>query len=116
MGIKGTVRRSTDGHFIHCNIDTDVIVSEEAPYNSKYQLLGPQRIYGSTMKVKAKTHSLDNGQYLGTRKPEEFYHIVEHFCLGTRRLELFGEVCNLFFVFFTRLFIQLINNIIDEGP
>ncbi|KAG2174444.1 hypothetical protein INT44_006707 [Umbelopsis vinacea] len=64
MGIKGTVRRSTDGHFIHCNIDTDVIVSEEAPYNS-------------------------------TRKPEELYHIVEHFCLGTRRLELFGENHNL---------------------
>lgn len=47
MGIKGTVRRSTDGHFIHCNIDTDVIVSEEAPYNGKYQPLGPRRSYGS---------------------------------------------------------------------
>lgn len=39
MGIKGTVRRSTDGHFIHCNIDTDVIVSEEAPYNSEQHVL-----------------------------------------------------------------------------
>jgi N6-adenosine-specific RNA methylase IME4 len=29
---------------------------------------------------------------LDTRKPEELYHIIEHFCLGTRRLELFGEV------------------------
>lgn len=28
MGIRGTVRRSTDGHFVHCNIDTDVIVWE----------------------------------------------------------------------------------------
>lgn len=27
-----------------------------------------------------------------TRKPEELYSIVEHFCLGRRRLELFGEV------------------------
>jgi N6-adenosine-specific RNA methylase IME4 len=34
MGIKGTVRRSTDGHFIHCNVDTDVIVSEEQAENS----------------------------------------------------------------------------------
>lgn len=28
MGIRGTVRRSTDGHFVHCNVDTDVIVAE----------------------------------------------------------------------------------------
>jgi mRNA m6A methyltransferase non-catalytic subunit len=31
MGIKGTVRRSTDGHLIHANVDTDVIVSETPP-------------------------------------------------------------------------------------
>jgi mRNA m6A methyltransferase non-catalytic subunit len=30
MGIKGTARRSTDSHLIHCNIDTDVIIAEEA--------------------------------------------------------------------------------------
>ena len=29
MGIKGTVRRNQDGHFIHANIDLDVIVTEE---------------------------------------------------------------------------------------
>ncbi|KAM0949612.1 putative mRNA (2'-O-methyladenosine-N(6)-)-methyltransferase [Dioscorea sansibarensis] len=29
MGIKGTVRRSTDGHIIHANIDTDIIIAEE---------------------------------------------------------------------------------------
>jgi len=28
----------------------------------------------------------------GLKKPEEMYHIIEHFCLGRRRLELFGEV------------------------
>lgn len=32
MGIRGTVRRSTDGHIIHANIDTDVIIAEEPPY------------------------------------------------------------------------------------
>ncbi|XP_073122745.1 N6-adenosine-methyltransferase non-catalytic subunit MTB-like isoform X2 [Henckelia pumila] len=32
MGIKGTVRRSTDGHIIHANIDTDVIIAEDPPY------------------------------------------------------------------------------------
>jgi N6-adenosine-specific RNA methylase IME4 len=31
-----------------------------------------------------------------TRKPEELYSIIEHFCLGRRRLELFGEVFHFF--------------------
>ncbi|KAL8536558.1 hypothetical protein ACS0TY_011951 [Phlomoides rotata] len=60
MGIKGIVRRSTDGHIIHANIDTDVIIVEEPPYGS-------------------------------TAKPEHMYRIIEHFALGQRRLELFGE-------------------------
>lgn len=34
MGIKGTVRRSTDGDFIHANVDIDLIISEEADYGS----------------------------------------------------------------------------------
>lgn len=64
MGIKGTVRRSTDGHIIHANIDTDVIIGEEPPYGS-------------------------------TAKPEDMYRIIEHFSLGRRRLELFGEDHNI---------------------
>ncbi|PIK49806.1 putative methyltransferase-like protein 14-like [Apostichopus japonicus] len=60
MGIKGTVRRSTDGDFIHANVDLDVIITEEPPQGS-----------------------LD--------KPEEIFHIMEHFCLGRRRLHVFGE-------------------------
>ena len=38
MGIKGTVRRSTDGHIIHANIDTDVIIAEEPSYG-KYSCI-----------------------------------------------------------------------------
>ncbi|CAN4115366.1 unnamed protein product [Withania somnifera] len=64
LGIKGTVRRSTDGHIIHANIDTDVIIAEEPPYGS-------------------------------TAKPEDMYRIIEHFSLGRRRLELFGEDHNI---------------------
>lgn len=60
MGIKGTVRRSTDGDFIHSNVDIDLIISEESPY----------------------------GTY---EKPDEIFHIIEHFCLGRRRLHLFGR-------------------------
>lgn len=60
MGIKGTVRRSTDGDFIHANVDIDLIISEETEYGS-----------------------LD--------KPVEIFHIIEHFCLGRRRLHVFGR-------------------------
>lgn len=60
VGIKGQVKRGVDGHFIHANIDTDVIVSEEPP--------------------------LGSGE-----KPAELYRIIERFCLGRKRIELFGE-------------------------
>src|SRR6218665_4009227 len=60
MGIKGTVRRSIDGAFIHANVDIDLIITEEFEYGS-------------------------------LRKPDEIFHIIEHFCLGKRRLHLFGR-------------------------
>ncbi|GAB1608019.1 N6-adenosine-methyltransferase non-catalytic subunit-like [Argonauta hians] len=60
MGIKGTVKRSTDGDFIHANVDIDLIIEEESEYSSK-------------------------------DKPVEIFHIIEHFCLGKRRLHVFGR-------------------------
>ncbi|WFD29552.1 mRNA (2'-O-methyladenosine-N(6)-)-methyltransferase [Malassezia sp. CBS 17886] len=71
MGIRGTVVRSTDHFFVHCNIDTDVILWPGEP------------IYPSSTTVSP------------LKKPPELYSIVEHFCLGTRRLELFGTNRNL---------------------
>jgi len=64
VGIKGAVKRGIDGHFIHANIDTDVIVSEEP-------------LFGSL------------------EKPQELYRIIERFCLGRKRIELFGEDHNI---------------------
>ncbi|KAJ3505731.1 hypothetical protein NMY22_g17480 [Coprinellus aureogranulatus] len=64
MGIRGTVRRSTDGHFVHCNVDTDVIIWEGDAADP-------------------------------TRKPPEMYTLIENFCLGMRRLELFGRPSSL---------------------
>ncbi|XP_062611864.1 N6-adenosine-methyltransferase non-catalytic subunit-like [Saccostrea cucullata] len=60
MGIKGTVKRSTDGDFIHANVDIDLIIEEDFEYGSK-------------------------------SKPVEIFHIMEHFCLGRRRLHVFGR-------------------------
>lgn len=64
MGIKGTVHRATDGHFIHANVDTDILISEMPDYGE-------------------------------TRKPEEMYDLIERFCMGRRRLELFGTENNI---------------------
>lgn len=60
MGIRGTVRRSVDGDFIHANVDIDLIIEDEPPYGSD-------------------------------EKPVEIFHIIEHFCLGRRRLHVFGR-------------------------
>ncbi len=42
MGIKGTVRRNYDGHIIHANMDTDVMLSEEPAYGSSEK---PDELY-----------------------------------------------------------------------
>lgn len=34
LGIRGTVRRSTDHHFIHANMDLDLIICEESAFDS----------------------------------------------------------------------------------
>ncbi|CCF54297.1 hypothetical protein NDA11_003171 [Ustilago hordei] len=81
MGIRGTVRRSTDTRFVHCNIDTDVMLwpgpDDEQPA-AHLDTAGPRR----------KLPDM-------TSKPPELYSIIENFCLGTRRLELFGRNSNL---------------------
>ncbi|KAF9445983.1 MT-A70-domain-containing protein [Macrolepiota fuliginosa MF-IS2] len=64
IGIRGTVRRSTDSWFVHCNVDTDVIIWEGDPADP-------------------------------TRKPPEMYTLIENFCLGIRRLEIFGRPSSL---------------------
>ncbi|KAI0717767.1 MT-A70-domain-containing protein [Cerioporus squamosus] len=60
MGIRGTVRRSTDSWFVHCNVDTDVLIWEGDASDP-------------------------------TLKPPEMYTLIENFCLGLRRLEIFGR-------------------------
>jgi N6-adenosine-specific RNA methylase IME4 len=61
VGIRGTVHRSRDSHLIHANVDSDVIIAPQEP------AIGC------------------------TRKPSEAYDIIERFCNGQRRLELFGN-------------------------
>ena len=42
MGVRGNVRRSVDGHIIHTNVDTDVMISDEPEYGSTAK---PEEMY-----------------------------------------------------------------------
>ncbi len=42
MGIRGSVKRGIDGHFIHANCDTDIIVGEEPPLGNTSK---PEELY-----------------------------------------------------------------------
>lgn len=76
MGIRGTVKRSTDSNFVHCNVDTDV-------------LFWPgEKADGTSMTSSPSPVDL-------RKKPPELYSIIENFCLGTRRVELFGANRNI---------------------
>ncbi|WVF71216.1 hypothetical protein IAT40_006016 [Kwoniella sp. CBS 6097] len=92
MGIRGTVRRSTDMRFVHCNVDTDVMVwqeDEDAEDEEDNQT-------GQTNTVEAETTRGEEADPASTRirprshLPPYLYTLIENFCLGTRRLELFS--------------------------
>lgn len=80
MGIRGTVRRSTDTRFVHCNIDADVILWPGEAADE-----GEEDNSRSGARTAIDTRS----------KPPEMMDLIENFCLGTRRLELFGRNRNL---------------------
>ena len=42
MGIRGSVKRGLDGHFIHANCDPDIIVGDEPPMGSTAK---PEELY-----------------------------------------------------------------------
>lgn len=88
MGIKGTVRRSTDGDFIHANVDIDLIITEEPEIGN-------------------------------IEKPVEIFHIIEHFCLGRRRLHLFGRDSTIrpgsCYAYFCQMLIYFNNHLPSSG-
>ncbi|OCF39790.1 hypothetical protein I317_06399 [Kwoniella heveanensis CBS 569] len=78
MGIRGTVRRSTDMRFVHCNVDTDVIVWEEDEDEDEDD------------KQNDPANDLPPRRRPSPHLPPYLYTLIENFCLGTRRLELFS--------------------------
>lgn len=90
MGIRGTVRRSKDTNFVHCNIDTDVIFWDGEPSSHPTASSSHE---GGTRHPSTDPQA---GAAVDLRlKPPELYSVIENFCLGTRRVELFGSNRNL---------------------
>ncbi|KAJ8442027.1 hypothetical protein Cgig2_007865 [Carnegiea gigantea] len=122
MGIKGSVRCSSDGHIIRANIDTDVIIAEEPRYgmyacvlhaislacyvSRSWKCVRLIKVLHSALPyscqfnvlcaVSMRTCNLSATSCGGsTAEPEEMYRIIEHFALGRRRIELLGEDHNI---------------------
>jgi hypothetical protein len=82
MGIRGTVRRSTDSWFVHCNVGSLLPIF----FGSRCKLL----FFSDTDVIIWEGDPSDP-----TRKPPEMYTLIENFCLGMRRLEIFGKLTSL---------------------
>ena len=77
------MRRSTDSWFVHCNVGTSLT-----------------RCHNARTPLTAKTADTDVILWEGDptdpmRKPPEMYTLIENFCLGLRRLELFARARSL---------------------
>ena len=84
MGVKGTVRRSTDSHIIHCNVDTDVILDEEELYAIIENFaLGLRRLEVFTRKQRPGWVTLDK-DVPATYDPAAYSNMWS--CLGTHLL------------------------------
>jgi len=84
MGIRGTVRRSTDSFLVHCNVDTDVIVWEGDPLGASRP---PLSLRPPVPCADPRSLALADPDL----KPPELQSLIENFCLGTRRLHLYGS-------------------------
>ena len=71
MGMRGSLKRDTDSEQVHANIDLDVILEEEPN--------------------EASVAAGDRAGATAIDKPEEVFHVIEHFCQLRRRLHLFGR-------------------------
>ena len=99
MGIKGSVKRGQDGHFIHANCDTDIIVAEEPPLGSTAK---PEELYQvierfcNGRRCVLDQETCRSGYLLisvGMKPGKTFaLALMHHPC---RRLELFGEEHNI---------------------
>ncbi|CDR95736.1 Methyltransferase-like protein 14 homolog [Babesia bigemina] len=87
VGLRGPVRRNEDDYFVHSNLDTDVIISEERDPRERLRMeLELQLDEGENMQMQMDTYLTNLNP-----KPHEIFDIIDRFCLGRRKIELFGS-------------------------
>ncbi|KAK1442017.1 n6-adenosine-methyltransferase non-catalytic subunit [Babesia gibsoni] len=87
VGLRGPIRRNEDDYFVHSNLDTDVIISEEPDPKIRLDMeLKLQLEEGPDLQMKMDEHLIE-----ANPKPDEIFDIIDRFCLGRRKLELFGR-------------------------
>ncbi|CCF73414.1 MT-A70 [Babesia microti strain RI] len=93
VGVNGIVKRDVDFHFIHSNLDTDVLIAEETdPLElllREYEMDDLRKQLNDTNmeQIHEEINRLRMKEY---EKPKELYDIIDRFCMGRRKLELFG--------------------------
>lgn len=84
MCITGTVRRATDGHLIHCNVDTDLILENETPISST----DSENTFESQTQKDSNSKNSSIFKKKNNCVPSEIYKIAENFSTATRRLHI----------------------------
>ncbi|KAK2197364.1 bifunctional DNA methylase [Babesia duncani] len=86
MGLRGLIRRNEEGYLVHSNLDTDVIIAEE---------INPKRVLEMELQFNPDVSNLnaemDSHLISINPKPAEIFDIIDRFCLGRRKLEIFGN-------------------------
>lgn len=63
--------------------------------NTNNHVYGTDHLCYLVLSCSMKSHLFISWYTGSTKKPEDMYRIIEHFALGRRRLELFGEDHNI---------------------
>lgn len=79
MCITGTVRRSTDGRLIHCNVDTDLMFENDTPLSTAVSDEN-----GATKTQEKNKPTIKQKNCV----PPQIYQIAENFSTATRRLHI----------------------------
>ncbi|GFE53784.1 hypothetical protein BaOVIS_011880 [Babesia ovis] len=87
VGLRGPIRRNEDDYFVHSNLDTDVIIAEERDPKERLRMeMELQLNEEGDIQMQMDSHLTNLNP-----KPNEIFNIIDRFCLGRRKLELFGS-------------------------
>lgn len=89
MGIRGNVKRHLDGHIIHANMDTDVIVSEEPPLGSTEK---PEELYDIIERF-CNVRLGRGGCTIGMIVPLHFGHLLSSVCCHVKTHAQYVACC-----------------------